>query len=392
MDRRDLKTPGTRLPLKGSCCFSKILEQTAHLPLTSFQFPLFISSALFLSQNTETSFSVFLVLLYFFLVSTYGLGNTYHTFYWKLSQDRWQNLGLKIGKTDDSASVWLCLLFVMLPTRPAKRQCKEHTKSRICRRVHLPAPVSSSQRCTPNSKFSTACTEWGNQQVSGDQNHLQASWSLYLLFGWWWPHHHSSPPYNHVSFCATVTSTKLSVVFYSNIRSPSGSRTDPDLLTKSTEKLNFTYKTFFKKSNSFVYCRFPNMSTLSLFNKQINWRDSLKSQFTGVKHEAQAEGNHWWKLLKKNSQEYSILLAFAALTLFYNYKFSENNVLMACLLRKWCVRKLKNIVYVIGWTIIEHYYEQCSCNIMQWRNSFKFCFEGSFCETIILGQSKVRLY
>lgn len=57
---------------------------------------------------------------------------------------------------------------------------------------------------------------------------------VFTPFGcWWWSHHLSSSPYNHISFCTTVTSTKLINVFYYNNTSPLGSRTGPVLSMKS---------------------------------------------------------------------------------------------------------------------------------------------------------------
>ena len=112
----------------------------------------------------------------------------------------------------------------------------------------------------------------------------------------------------------------------------------------------------------FAHCRFLKMSTFSLSAGKPTWLPK-QNELTGLKHPRPKETTD--KLLENNSWEYSlVLLALTTLPPFYNYIFFKNNGLMACLLRKRCVRKLKNIVYVIGWTIIENYYEQYSCNII----------------------------
>ena len=112
----------------------------------------------------------------------------------------------------------------------------------------------------------------------------------------------------------------------------------------------------------FACCRFLKTNTLSLSAGKPTWLPK-QNELTGLKHPRPKEIID--KLLEKNSWEYLlVLLALPTLPPFYNYIFFENNGLMACLLRKRCVRKLKNIVDVIGWTVIENYYEQCSCNII----------------------------
>lgn len=112
----------------------------------------------------------------------------------------------------------------------------------------------------------------------------------------------------------------------------------------------------------FARCRFLKVSTFSLSAGKPTWLPK-QNKLTGLKHPRPKETID--KLLEKNSWAYTlVLLALTTLPPFYNYIFFENNGLMACLLRKRYVRKLKNIVYVIGWTIIEDYYEQYSCNII----------------------------
>lgn len=225
------------------------------------------------------------MLLYFFLVSTCFLCNTFHTFHWKWSQYRWQKLGLKSNEADGSHQFEFAFSIIILPTRPAERQCRGLTKSSIRMRVIPSAPAYSIQQGTPHPhNFNSLHTE---RDPTG-QWRPDPLWAACFL-------HRLAAGGDHVTFRVHLTTIFLSVpqlhLPYSSVS------LIPISYPLQTVELTLSYQWNLKKlifvsqticiffNNCFAYSRFLKTDILSLFNQQINCLTHQKEWGNGVKHQ-----------------------------------------------------------------------------------------------------------